>query len=53
MPSNGALAYEVFIADPIPLSVPELVPNGDRRTFSPCPSRSSTASVTPCSSTRP
>ncbi|WP_326570215.1 MBL fold metallo-hydrolase [Actinacidiphila glaucinigra] len=35
MPSNGALAYEVFIADPIPLSVPELVPNGDRRTFSP------------------
>ncbi|MGW3248030.1 MBL fold metallo-hydrolase [Streptomyces sp. NPDC001070] len=35
MSANSALAYEVFIADPIPLSVPELVPNGDRRTFSP------------------
>lgn len=35
MSSNSALAYEVFIADPIRLSVPELVPNGDRRMFSP------------------
>ncbi|MFG2306661.1 MBL fold metallo-hydrolase [Actinacidiphila glaucinigra] len=35
MSANNALAYEVFTADPIPLNVPELVPNGDRRMFSP------------------
>ncbi|MDX2852944.1 MBL fold metallo-hydrolase [Streptomyces sp. PA03-3a] len=35
MSTNSALAYEVFTADPIPLNVPELVPNGDRRMFSP------------------
>ncbi|WP_406408142.1 MBL fold metallo-hydrolase [Streptomyces sp. NBC_01643] len=35
MSAKSALAYEVFIADPIRLSVPELVPNGDRRMFSP------------------
>ncbi|WP_030992859.1 MBL fold metallo-hydrolase [Streptomyces sp. NRRL WC-3744] len=35
MPSNSALKYEVFISDPIRLNVPELVPNGDRRMFSP------------------
>ncbi|WP_431964233.1 MBL fold metallo-hydrolase [Actinacidiphila sp. bgisy160] len=35
MSPNSALAYEVFIADPIRLSVPALVPNGDRRMFSP------------------
>lgn len=29
------LAYEVFVADPIPQNVSELVPNGDRRMFSP------------------
>ncbi|MGW0086773.1 MBL fold metallo-hydrolase [Streptomyces sp. NPDC003393] len=35
MTSNSTLRYEVFVADPIPLNVPELVPNGDRRMFSP------------------
>ncbi|KOG71231.1 metallo-beta-lactamase domain protein [Streptomyces antibioticus] len=35
MTSNSTLGYEVFVADPIPLNVPELVPNGDRRMFSP------------------
>lgn len=29
------LGYEVFIAEPIPQNVTELVPNGDRRMFSP------------------
>lgn len=32
---TDALAYDVFIADPIPQNVTELVPNGDRRMFSP------------------
>ncbi|MFI5706722.1 MBL fold metallo-hydrolase [Kribbella sp. NPDC051620] len=31
----GTLSYEVFISDPIPQNVAELVPNGDRRMFSP------------------
>jgi glyoxylase-like metal-dependent hydrolase (beta-lactamase superfamily II) len=29
------LSYDVFIADPIPQNVTELVPNGDKREFSP------------------
>lgn len=33
MPGN--LSYEVFIADPIPQNVTDLVPNGDKREFSP------------------
>ncbi|EGD44081.1 MBL fold metallo-hydrolase [Nocardioides sp. WG-D5] len=33
MPGN--LTYEVFIADPIPQNVTDLVPNGDKREFSP------------------
>jgi len=32
---TGKLSYEVFIADPIPQSVTDLVPNGDKREFSP------------------
>lgn len=32
---SGNLSYEVFIADPIPQNVTELVPNGDKREFSP------------------
>ncbi|MEW1683248.1 MBL fold metallo-hydrolase [Streptomyces sp. NPDC093594] len=35
MSTSGPLAYEVFIADPIPQDVTEPVPNGDRRMFSP------------------
>src|SRR5690606_31666694 len=37
-PSGGvmtALRYDVFVAAPIPQAVTELVPNGDRRMFSP------------------
>ncbi|HEV6955797.1 MAG TPA: hypothetical protein VKY86_21340, partial [Promicromonospora sp.] len=36
-PGRGmtALRYDVFAAAPIPQNVAELVPNGDRRTFSP------------------
>ena len=29
------LGYDVFIAEPIPQNVTELVPNGERRMFSP------------------
>ncbi|MER7559524.1 MBL fold metallo-hydrolase [Nocardioides sp. NPDC126508] len=32
---TGNLSYEVFIADPIPQNVADLVPNGDKREFSP------------------
>ncbi|OIJ26385.1 MBL fold metallo-hydrolase [Nocardioides luteus] len=32
---SGNLSYEVFIADPIPQNVTDLVPNGDKREFSP------------------
>src|SRR3546814_19395029 len=32
---TGALSYDVFVADPIPQNVTELVPNGDKREFSP------------------
>src|SRR5262249_29115640 len=32
---STTLGYEVFIAEPIPQNVTELVPNGDRRMFSP------------------
>lgn len=35
MPTTGPLAYDVFVADPIPQNVTDLVPNGDRRMFSP------------------
>jgi glyoxylase-like metal-dependent hydrolase (beta-lactamase superfamily II) len=35
MSANSALAYEVFVTDPIPQNVAALVPNGDRRMFSP------------------
>jgi len=35
MPTSDRLAYDVFVADPIPQNVTELVPNGDRRMFSP------------------
>ncbi|MCP9994116.1 MBL fold metallo-hydrolase [Streptomyces albogriseolus] len=35
MPTSGTLAYDVFVADPIPQNVTEPVPNGDRRMFSP------------------
>lgn len=35
MSAVSALAYDVFIADPIPQDVTDLVPNGDRRVFSP------------------
>ncbi|WP_053850130.1 MBL fold metallo-hydrolase [Streptomyces sp. NRRL B-24085] len=35
MPTSGPLAYDVFVADPIPQNVTDLVPNGDRRMFSP------------------
>ncbi|GAA0930607.1 MBL fold metallo-hydrolase [Kribbella koreensis] len=35
MAPGGTLAYDVFISDPIPQNVAELVPNGDRRMFSP------------------
>lgn len=35
MTVTTALSYDVFIADPIPINVTELVPNGDRRMFSP------------------
>jgi hypothetical protein len=33
MPTS--LSYDVFIADPIPQDVAELVPKGDKRMFSP------------------
>lgn len=52
MSTSGTLAYDVFIADPIPQNVTEPVPNGDRRMFSLCPSPSSTASGTPSWSIR-
>ncbi|MBM0231261.1 MBL fold metallo-hydrolase [Micromonospora sp. STR1_7] len=29
------ISYDIFIAEPVPLNVPEPVPNGDRRMFSP------------------
>jgi glyoxylase-like metal-dependent hydrolase (beta-lactamase superfamily II) len=32
---STTLSYDVFIAEPIPQNVTELVPNGDRRMFSP------------------
>ncbi|WP_028803965.1 MBL fold metallo-hydrolase [Streptomyces sp. 142MFCol3.1] len=35
MPTTSPLAYDVFVADPIAQNVSELVPNGDRRMFSP------------------
>jgi glyoxylase-like metal-dependent hydrolase (beta-lactamase superfamily II) len=35
MSTNAVLGYEVFISDPIPMNVTELVPNGDQRRFSP------------------
>ncbi|MFF4150214.1 MBL fold metallo-hydrolase [Streptomyces sp. NPDC001651] len=35
MSSSSPLAYDVFVADPIPQNVTDLVPNGDRRMFSP------------------
>ncbi|MDH6604746.1 glyoxylase-like metal-dependent hydrolase (beta-lactamase superfamily II) [Streptomyces sp. SAI-208] len=35
MPTSGPLAYDVLVADPIPQNVTDLVPNGDRRMFSP------------------
>lgn len=35
MRPSPSLGYDVFIAEPIPQNVTELVPNGDRRMFSP------------------
>ncbi|MEW1777400.1 MBL fold metallo-hydrolase [Streptomyces sp. NPDC086777] len=35
MPASSPLAYDVFVADPIAQNVTDLVPNGDRRMFSP------------------
>lgn len=35
MTSSTPLAYDVFVADPIAQNVTDLVPNGDRRMFSP------------------
>jgi len=32
---STTLGYDVFIAEPIPQNVTELVPNGERRMFSP------------------
>lgn len=32
---SSTLSYDVFVADPIPQAVTDLVPNGDRREFSP------------------
>src|SRR4051794_22077793 len=32
---SSQLKYEVFVADPIPQAVTDLVPNGDKRVFSP------------------
>lgn len=32
---SSQLKYEVFVADPIPQTVTDLVPNGDKRVFSP------------------
>lgn len=32
---TGNLSYDVFVADPIPQNVTDLVPNGDKREFSP------------------
>ena len=29
------LSYEVFVADPVPQDVTDIVPNGDKRMFSP------------------
>lgn len=34
-PASETLCYDVFVTDPIPQNVTELVPNGDRRMFSP------------------
>jgi glyoxylase-like metal-dependent hydrolase (beta-lactamase superfamily II) len=34
-PTSTTLGYDVFVAEPIPQNVTELVPNGDRRMFSP------------------
>lgn len=34
-PVRETLGYDVFVTDPIPQNVTELVPNGDRRMFSP------------------
>jgi glyoxylase-like metal-dependent hydrolase (beta-lactamase superfamily II) len=33
--SNGALSYQVFVADPIPVNVDGRLPNGERRMYSP------------------
>jgi glyoxylase-like metal-dependent hydrolase (beta-lactamase superfamily II) len=35
MPTDDILGYDVFISEPIPQNVTGLVPNGDRRMFSP------------------
>ncbi|MFJ6088072.1 MBL fold metallo-hydrolase [Streptomyces sp. NPDC092369] len=35
MSASQSLGYEIFISEPIPQAVKELVPNGDRRMFSP------------------
>ena len=49
---STALGYDVFIAEPIPQNVTELVPNGERRMFCRCRSRSSAVRRMPCSSIR-
>jgi glyoxylase-like metal-dependent hydrolase (beta-lactamase superfamily II) len=35
MSSDGMFGYDVFVSEPIPMNVPEPLPNGERRMYSP------------------